>query len=329
MELDANGKFLFPSATYQQNCTLLCIDVAFIPFFRLFFSEMQERWRWSTREDWWRSYQVFAEMEEMLMSGCVQQLVEGQNRLYRLLDTSFNGVVYTATLDPDTQITTITPDQPVVPAATVGVAPGLRRQLLDMQGIINAGWFGIGGQPATLADVVNSLRVGSAGQKQTVLDTLSSILATGASAASILSLVESLFADTVDALGEGAVLTTLIATSIANVGMLDSLSTQISRLITSLDGGAIPRPGDNVLLALRGITEASETRNVIDTLAGISDNTADVVSSLSTIETNTGRLESIQNNTGFLEVIEGNTSTITEDNVLLLAMLTDVRDLLI
>ena len=308
METDANGKYIFPGTAYNEdNYALISVNIALIPFFRVFFSTIQKRERYATREDWYRSYQAFAEIEEMLMSGSLQQLIEGQNRIYRLFDTSFNGVVYTATTDPDTQITTITPDQPVVPdATTVGVAPGLRRQLLDGQGIINAGWFGIGGQPATLADVVNSLRVGSAGQKQTILDTLRSLLATGASAASILSLIESLFADTVDGLGEGAILATLITTSIANVGMLDSLSTQISRLITSLDGGTIPAPGDNVLMALRGITEASETRNVIDS-AG---------STLTTIADN-------------LAAIETNTATITADNVLLLTMLTDVRDLLI
>lgn len=310
MDLDANGKFVFPSTAYDAgNYALLSVNIALIPFFRLFFADIQKRSHYATREDWYRSYQAFAEIEEMLMSGSLQQLIEGQNRLYRLFDTSFNGVVYTATTDQDTQITTVTPDQPVVPAATVGVAPGLRRQLLDMQGIINAGWFGIGGQPATLADVVNSLRVGSAGQKQTILDTLRSLLATGASAASILSLIESLFADTVDGLGEGAILATLITTSIANVGMLDSLSTQISRLITSLDGGTIPAPGDNVLMALRGITEASETRNVIDS-------TGATGATLTTIADN-------------LAAIETNTTTITDDNVLLLTMLTDVRDLLV
>ncbi|MEI7645654.1 MAG: hypothetical protein WCJ55_15375 [Chloroflexales bacterium] len=311
MELDANGKFLFPSATYQQNCTLLCVDVAFIPFFRLFFAEMQERWRWSTREDWWRSYQVFAEMEEMLMSGCVQQLVEGQNRLYRLLDTALNGVVYTATTDPATQITTITPDQPVVPANTVGVAPGLRRQLLDMQGIINAGWFNIGGQPATLADVVNALRVGSDGQKQNILDTLGNILAAGANAASIFQLVESLFADTADTVGEGAVVVTLIASSMANAAMLGTMAAQIDRLVTSLDGGGLTGPADNVLLALRGITEAGETRNVIDAIAA---DTATVNDTLSVIADNT--LNTADNAVAIaasVATIDGNISAIADN----------------
>lgn len=265
MELDANGNYLFPITAYQaDNCTLLCVNTALIPFFRLFFADMQKRDRYATRDDWWHGYQAFAELEEMLMSGCVQQLIEGQNRLYRLLDTALNGVAYTATTDPATQITTITPDQPVVPATTVGVAPGLRRQLLDMQGTINAGWFGIGGEPATLADIVNALRVGSDGQKQNILDTLGNILAAGGNVAHIFTLVESLFADTADTMGEGAVVATLIASSMANIGILDTLSMQISRLVTSIDGGGIPRPGDNVLMALRGTTEASATRNVID-----------------------------------------------------------------
>ena len=259
-ELDTNDKYKFPGTAYNAgNYTLLCVNTAFIPFFRLFFSEMQEVSKWSSRDDWWRSYQVFAEMEEMLMSGCIETLIEGQNRIYRLLDTALNGVEYTVVTDPVTQITTVTPDQPVVPAMGVGSAPGLRRQLLDMQGEINAGWFGIGGQPATLADVVNALRIGNDGQKQTILDTLNNILLAG-NAATIFQLVEDLLADTVDTIGEGAVVSTLIATSMAQAAIMgaqgaqiDTLIAKIDRLVSSIDGGAEPQPTDNVLETLKSV----------------------------------------------------------------------------
>lgn len=260
-ELDSNDKYIFPGTAYNAgNYTLLCVNTSFIPFFRIFFSEMQDISKWSTRDDWWRGYQVFAEMEEMLMGGCIQQLIDEQRRTYRLLDTSLNGVAYTATTDAGTGITTISPDIPVVPANVVGVAPGLRRQLLDMQGIINAGWFGIGGQPATIADVVNALRVGSSGKGTSLINTLASILSAGSDVAAIFNLVENLLGDTVTGIEEGAIVAVLIASTMAQASMagsqaqqLTDLITRVDRLITSLDGGATPAQAGNILTTLKEV----------------------------------------------------------------------------
>jgi hypothetical protein len=254
LELDSNNKYTFPGTAYNAgNYTLLCVNTAFIPFFRRFFNEMQDSSRYSTRDDWWRSYQVFAEMEEMLMGGCVQQLINAQAATYRLIDSIFNGTAYTATTDSGTGITTIAPDIPTVPANVVGIAPGLRRQLLDLQGIINAGWFGIGGQPATIADIVNALRVGSAGKKASLLDTLAAILAAAGDTAEIFHLVESLLADTIETGGEGAIVAVLIASTMAQASAVSAQSAQLQRLINSLDGGATPAPIGNVLSDLDAI----------------------------------------------------------------------------
>jgi hypothetical protein len=251
LELDSNNKYIFPGTAYNAgNYTLLCVNTAFIPFFRRFFNEMQDSSRYSTRDDWWRSYQVFAEMEEMLMGGCVQQLIDIQLRTYRLLDAALNGVAYTATTDSGTGITTIAPDIPTVPANVVGIAPGLRKQLLDMQGIINAGWFGIGGQPATIADIVNALRVGSAGKKASLLDTLAAILNASGDVAQIFTLIENLLGDTVDGIEEGAIVAVLIAATMAQTSAMSAQAAQLQRLITSLDGGAIPAPAENVISRL-------------------------------------------------------------------------------
>jgi hypothetical protein len=249
--LDENGKFLFPGDAYNaENYTLLCVNTAFIPFFRIFFSEMQEKWHYSTREDWWRSYQVYAEMEESLMGGCVQQLINAQASTYRLIDSIFNGTAYTATTDSGTGITTISPDIPTVPANVVGIAPGLRKQLLDMQGIINAGWFGIGGQPATIADIVNALRVGSAGKKASLLDTLAAILNAAGDTAQIFTLIENLLGDTVDGIEEGAIIAVQIAATMAQTSAMSAQAAQLQRLINSLDGGATPAPAENVISRL-------------------------------------------------------------------------------
>jgi hypothetical protein len=314
-----DDKYTFPNLTNAPTA-LICVPIPIIPFFRQFFGEMQQRYIWQTRADWLNAYQVFAEIEEDLMGSCVQQLIEGQNRLYRLLDTSLNGVAYTATTDPDTQITTITPDQPVVPTNEVGTAPGLRRQLLDMQGTIGGGWFNFGSRPATLADLADSMK-GSTDGNKTQIQNLLDALSAGANAITIFDAVKGLFMDGEEIIADGAVLGTLIGTAIANAAMLGTMSGQIDRLVASLDGGGLTGPGDNVLTALRGTTEASATRNVIDSSSPLAR--------LEAIENNTGRLAAIENNTGRLATIENQTLSLSSDNALLLSMLTNVRDLMV
>jgi hypothetical protein len=231
----------------------MCVPVAAIPFLRRFFDEIQQPSRWATREDWYRAYQVFAEMEAELMSGCLTELVEGQNRLYRLLDTALNGTVYSASGDfPPV----VTPAIPAAPPADVGAAPGLRRQLLDGQGVINPGWLGIGGQPATTADIVKALRIGAPAQRDRITTALQALQA-ASSGATIFGTVEDLFADVANEIGEGAVVATLIASSMAQAammglqaGQLDDLIAALNRVVASLDGGAETRPDSNVLAEL-------------------------------------------------------------------------------
>jgi hypothetical protein len=143
---------------------------------------------------------------------------------------------------------------------------GLRETIINLQGMLNAGWFGIGGQNATLADVVNALRIGSEADAEKVTDALD-ILSGGASSAVIFSTVQDLFSDVVGATGEGAILGTLIAASIANAAMAGSMAAQLDRIIQSLDGGGLTGPGDNVLTALRGDDQADENRNLASLLS--------------------------------------------------------------
>jgi hypothetical protein len=284
-------KYAFP-ANYGQDCILVPIDTALVPIVAGALLHFQLRGYWKTEADYAQGYNAFAELQAAMSGRCITDLIEGQNRIYRLLDTALNGVSYVATTDPATQITTITPELPIVTDPEAFSAPGLRAQLLAAQVVINAGWFGIGGQPATMADVVNALRIGSDGDTTRITDAIDAIagdtgLAQASQAANVLGTVKSLFTDVTSGVGEGAILGTLIATAIGNAAMLGVMSGQLDRLTASLDGGGLTGPGDNVLMALRGTTEASATRNVID-----------------------------------------NTASIASDNALLLEMLTNVRDLL-
>lgn len=286
--------YVFPTSAYNaDDSVLLPIPKADIPFFRRLWEVLQDRSTWYSREDWFRGYQEAAWLEEMLMTNSLAGITEGLERIYRLLDTSLNGTAYTQTTVEG--VTSINPAIPAVPPTGTNAANAMRAHLgrlhqlaenaatgaayaadsgiagsveLDyegswrarfaaLQGQINAGWFGIGGENATIADIVNALRVGSDDEKSNILQILQDILGAGANAASIFQFVESLFADTANTIGEGAILGTLIASSMANVAALGAMAGQIDRLVAALDGGglvaATPPPANSVLGELDAI----------------------------------------------------------------------------
>jgi hypothetical protein len=283
-------KYIFPE-NYGENCVLVPIDVALVPLVSGALNKFQEQYVWETLDDWRQGYNAFAELQAAMANNCLRDLIESNNRLYRLLDTALNGTQYSTMSNPaDPERPIITPEIPAAPSALAPSADGaLRAQLarlwqlaenfqtgteidipaidsgvtLDfgnslqarleaVQGLINAGWFGIGGQPATLADLVAALRIGTpqdAAQIDTVLETLSA----ASSSANIFTAVRGLLGDVVDAGLEGGALAVIIASSIANAGMMGTLAGQLDRLIRALDGGGLTPPAENVLSELDAI----------------------------------------------------------------------------
>ena len=316
-------QYTFPDPeTYGHCIYLVPIDAALVPLVSGALEKFQQRGVWASDSDYEQGYNAFAEVQEAMSGKCLQDLIESNNRLYRLLDTVLNGTVY-STIPPaqnpppappsDPTRPTISPVIPAAPSASSPAAlpafalrrrlerlinltdnlangqtyaldaalsegtlidnQGVRDALRATQGVINAGWFGIGGQRATLADLVRTLRVGSQSDTARITDAIDAIagdsgLAQTSQAANIFNTVRGLFEDVASAGGEGAVLATLIASSIATSGMLGVLAGQMDRLISSLDGGALAPPTDNVLTALRGTSPAGEDRNVIDAAFG-------------------------------------------------------------
>lgn len=266
-------KLTFPN-NYGEECVIVPIDRALLPIVAGALRPLETPYLWASEDDFEQGYNAIAELQAAMANNCLIDLVESNNRLYRLLDTALNGTQYSSSPNPaDPERPIVSPEIPAAPANEVGITPGLRRQLLDMQGIINAGWFGIGGQPATLADLVNALRIGSEEDTDRITDAIDaiagdSLLAQGSQAANIFSTVKGLFSDVAGAAGEGAILGTLIASSIATSGMLGVLAGQLDRLTASLDGGGPIGPSDNVLVALRGTVTASNERNVVDAIGG-------------------------------------------------------------
>lgn len=299
-------RYTFPQA-YGQCCYLVPIDAALVPLVAGALRLFEERGIWVTDEDYELGYNAFAELQVCMTGRCIQDLVEAQERTYRLLDRALNGTAYVATPDPVDPVLnppTITPAIPDVPPTTA-LAPGLlarnerllrlvdnlstgrnygfdvqnpgepeldnlvglRETVTALQGILNAGWFGIGGQPATLADVVRALRIGGGTQKDSVLATISQILGSGGATATIFGAVEDLFADTVDLAADGAMIGVLIASSMAaaatsgfQTAAIDALGQKLDKVLLALRGAADPT--DNILLALRGDEAATAERNL-------------------------------------------------------------------
>ncbi len=336
---------LVPEPSY-----LVCVPRRLIPLLCGTLATLEARDAWASDSDWQQGYTWIVALQAELMSGCVDRIVESQDRIYRLLDSALNGTAYSAVpasaplpaTAPDPTKPTISPAIPDVPVNSLGIAPGLRKQLLDAQGTLPAGWFGWGEAPATTADLVRALRNDSQQQIDRVKTSFNA-LQTLAQGATVFDVVGGFLSDGAEITAEGGILATLIVSTMAQAAMLGTMAGQIDRLIASLDGGGLTGPADNVLLALRGTLEASETRNVIDAIASdtaaltaIADNTFNtagntgaIAASTATIDGNISAmavtLSNIDNNTFNIAT---NTLNTTDDTALLASLLTDVRTLL-
>jgi hypothetical protein len=217
----------------------------------------QQRGYWQTETDYQQGYNAFAELQASMTNNCLTELIESNNRLYRLIDASLNGTTYTA--DGSTP-PVVSPAIPAAPGAVDGVEVGLRRQLLEAQGIMPGGWpFGFGAKPATTADVVRAMRNDSQAQIDRVKSSFSA-LQTLSQGATIFSVVEDFLVDGAQITAEGGILATLIVSTMAQAAMmgaqaaqLDDLVASVQRLVTSLDGGATPAPTTNVISELESI----------------------------------------------------------------------------
>lgn len=254
--LEGARKFAFPEGLLdgEPDAVLLCVPGPIVPYFRRFFSQMEMPYIWKTREDYQRAYPVFAAIEAQMTSTCASNVVDSIDRLYRLLDSALNGTTYTT--DESTP-PVVSPAIPAIPATPDGITAGLRRQLLDMQGVLPSGWpFGWGSEPATLADIVRALRNDSTSQVNRVKSTFDA-LQRAAQVATIFGTVASFLEEGASDVAEGGILATLIVSIMAQsammgaqAGQLDQLLAKMDRLVASLDGGAEPAPATNVISEL-------------------------------------------------------------------------------
>jgi hypothetical protein len=159
---------------------LVEMNARMVPIVLRALNRYKYRKSWASDADYETGLQQINTLQEAILTG-VPEIVTSIDRLYRLVDSIHNGTAYTVTTPATpTAPAVVSPTIPDAPAAPDGITAGLRRQLLDSQGVLPSGWpFGLGDHPATLADVASSLKQSPATVDKTkeLMTTLSEISA--------------------------------------------------------------------------------------------------------------------------------------------------------
>lgn len=106
----------FPWDYGTRGCFLVPIDKSLISIIAGQLKYLEQRRAWKTDTDYEQGYNAIAELEACMTKLCVEEFVESQNRLYRLLDGALNGNVYSNV--GTIQEPNIQPPIPLVPTIT-------------------------------------------------------------------------------------------------------------------------------------------------------------------------------------------------------------------
>jgi hypothetical protein len=87
-------KISFPADYAERSCYLVPINASLIPLVAGALRWFEKRATWETPADYEAGYNAFSELQVCMMRLCVDDLIESNNRLYRLLDTAIYGTAY-------------------------------------------------------------------------------------------------------------------------------------------------------------------------------------------------------------------------------------------
>jgi len=94
-------KISFPTDYNERSCYLVAINASLMPYVAGALRWFEKRGSWLTDSDYEQGYAAFAALEACLMKCCLDDLIESNDRLYRMLDTAIYGTAYTVvTSDP-------------------------------------------------------------------------------------------------------------------------------------------------------------------------------------------------------------------------------------
>lgn len=297
---------VYPAQLYDDD-SLVAVDAHYVPLIIADMEARKTPKLWASDAEWAIGYQALCQQGVNLLMPATTAIVDSIDRVYRLLDTALNGVAYTASIAPSTGEIAYDPPMPITPNPALPTTPfalraqiGRLRQLaenaatgqefaagsamngtvaLDFDGSWRArlealqgttgGFFGIGGERVTLADLLQAGRINTAADQGLIADSFEEILTAVSQGANIGGVLTNILSAGADAATDGGVIAATLAASLAQAATSATLSSQLDRLIKSIDGGGLLGPGDNLLQAIRGDIEAGPDRSLMARLDSV------------------------------------------------------------
>lgn len=121
-----------PAASADGDCFVVLIRTELLPIIAGVVRVLEEDRSWVT-DDFEEAYNRIVEIEASMGLICAKELIESNNRLYRLINWSLNGQVYDAGGDPPS---TITPAIPAVPNTDIS-SPGMVRTQVVIRNMLS------------------------------------------------------------------------------------------------------------------------------------------------------------------------------------------------
>jgi len=87
----------FPSDWQEQPCFVVAIPRPLVPFVGGLMKIMENRGFWVDDSTYVNAYSAVLEFERCLVATCLQDLIDAQDRTYRMLDTTLRGTAYSGT----------------------------------------------------------------------------------------------------------------------------------------------------------------------------------------------------------------------------------------
>lgn len=254
------------------DCVLVEIPRPLVPYVAGALRPLERPWNWASPEDWRRAYNALNVLRGQMMTGCASDIVAAVDRLYRLVDETLTGRVYTAEYDRDTgELLGITPPVPDVPAgntpsgydalllyllsqarfaanAAVGaeflagvgsLLPALTAEtsidarLLALQGE-TGGFFGFGAKRVQLRDLLQAGRINDSTDEGLISDALEEVLGVTQDVTGIGGVLASVLGTAADAATDGGVIATQVAIGAAQALTAGALGAQVDALSANI-----------------------------------------------------------------------------------------------
>jgi hypothetical protein len=114
------ARLSFPSDYGTRGCALVAVDLSLLPIIAGLIKPLEQERLW-LQEDYEVAYRAIVALEACMTALCVQDLVESNNRLYRLIDAGLFGREYDAGAEPPGTITPVVPAVPDLSFANPGL----------------------------------------------------------------------------------------------------------------------------------------------------------------------------------------------------------------